>query len=111
MPRITVKTGLLCSLLALILICIATLARFFSYLESGVDISKLYVPALLWLIILTDDALVIYLNYLKEVKGKYISHYKPIIYYVALPVLIICVVWAVILELLIIKLKPCLLTP
>ena len=97
MPRFSVKTQLLSSLLALILVCAATLARFYSYIEKGISVDELYTPLTLWIIVFTDYVLVIYLGYLKEIKKKHIASYK-VITCIALFMLIVCMVWALILE-------------
>ena len=97
MPRISVKTQLLGSALALVLICIATVLRFYSYVKKGIDIQLLYKPSLLWTLVFIDYGIVLYVSYLKEVLGKHIPSHKTMIY-VALAILMVCMAWAIILE-------------
>jgi len=100
MPRISVKTQLLGSLLALIIIYTATVIRFYSYVKEGISIEKLYVPLALWIAVFVNYAFLIYLTYLKDIKKKHVLSYR-IITYMALAILAICVAWAVVLEYLI----------
>jgi len=97
MPRISVETQLLGGTLALISVCIATIFRFYSYVEKGINMQLLYKPLLLWAIAFINYGVVLYISYLKEVLGKHIPSYKTITY-TALTILIACMVWAVILE-------------
>ena len=97
MPKISVKTQLLGGTLALISVCIATIFRFYSYVEKGISIQLLYKPLLLWSIAFIIYGMVLYVSYLKEVLGRPIPSYKTVTY-AALAILIVCMVWAVILE-------------
>jgi len=97
MPRISVRTQLLGGVLALVLICIATVLRFYSYVEKGIDMQLLYKPLLLWTLVFIDYGIVLYVSYLKEVLGKHIPSYKTIVY-AALAILTVCMAWAIILE-------------
>ncbi len=97
MPKITVKAQLLGSVLALILICIATVARYYSDVEKGIGIQSLYKPLLLWTIAFIDYGIIVSISYLKGVLGKHIPFYKAIVY-IALVILIACITWAIILE-------------
>ena len=97
MPRISVKTQLLGAAIALVSICIATILRFYSYIEKGIDIQLLYEPLLLWTLVFIDYGIVLYISYCKEVLGKHIPSYKTIIY-ATLAILIVSMAWAIILE-------------
>ena len=97
MPRISVRTQILCSLLALAFIGVATVFRLYSYTEKGIEAHSLYAPLTLWIAAFIDYAFIIYLSYLKEVLRKRVPAYK-IITYIALAALAVCTVCATLLE-------------
>ena len=97
MPKISARAQLLFSLLALVFACAGMVARFYSYVEKGISIDKLYTPLVLWVVAFIDFAFIIYLGYLKEVLKKHIPFYKTIVY-TALAILALCIVWAMVLE-------------